>query len=81
MNVPFLDACGSISNLPPEEDLIIVMTGNGSRKIAANYGEVLPPPSESEYKLVIDSTNNSKVEILDAATASYFLLAFLSSSE
>ena len=24
--------------------------------------------SESEYKLVIDSTNNSKVEILDAAT-------------
>ena len=58
----------SISNLPPEEDLIIVMTGNGSRKIAANYGEVLPPPSESEYKLVIDSTNNSKVEILDAAT-------------
>ena len=58
----------SISNLPPEEDLIIVMTGNGSRKVAANYGEVLPPPSESEYKLVIDSTNNSKVEILDAAT-------------
>ena len=58
----------SISNLPPEEDLIIVMTGNGSRKIAANYGQVLPPPSESEYKLVIDSTNNSKVEILDAAT-------------
>ena len=58
----------SISNLPPEEDLIIVMTGNGSRKIAANYGQVLPHPSESEYKLVIDSTNNSKVEILDAAT-------------
>ena len=44
------------------------MTGNGSRKVAANYGEVLPSPSESEYKLVIDSTNNSKVEIFDVAT-------------
>jgi flagellar hook-associated protein 1 FlgK len=44
------------------------MTGNGSRKVAANYGEVLANPIESEYKLVIDSTNNKKVEILDAST-------------
>ena len=58
----------SISNLPPEEDLIILMTGNGSKKIAANYGEVTPTLIESEYKLVIDSTNNKKVEILDAST-------------
>ncbi|MAI60770.1 MAG: flagellar hook-associated protein FlgK [Rickettsiales bacterium] len=58
----------SISNLPPEEDLIILMTGNGSRKVAANYGEILSNPTESEYKLVIDSTNNKKVEILDATT-------------
>ena len=43
----------SISNLPPQEDLIIVMTGNGSRKVAANYGEIFPNPTESEYKLVI----------------------------
>ena len=58
----------SISNLPPEEDLIILMTGNGSRKIAANYGEVSPNTLESEYKLVIDSSNNKRVEILDAST-------------
>ena len=58
----------SISNLPPEEDLIILMTGNGSRKVAASYGEIIPSPSTSEYKLVIDSTNNKKVEILDAET-------------
>ena len=58
----------SISNLPPEEDLIILMTGNGSRKVSASYGEVIPTPSTSEYKLVIDSTNNKKVEILDAET-------------
>ena len=57
----------SISNLPPG-DLIILMTGNGSRKVAASYGEIIPSPSTSEYKLVIDSTNNKKVEILDAET-------------
>ena len=57
----------SISNLPPE-DLIIVMTGNGSKKIASNYGEILPPQETSELKLVIDSDNNKKVEILDADT-------------
>ena len=44
------------------------MTGNGSRKVAASYGEVIPTPSTSEYKLVIDSTNNKKVEIFDAET-------------
>ena len=58
----------SISNLPPEEDLIILLTGNGSRKVAANYGEIITNPTESEFKLVIDSTNNQKVEILDATT-------------
>ena len=54
----------SISNLPPEEDLIILMTGNGSRKVAASYGEIIPSPSTSEYKLVIDSTNNKKLKFL-----------------
>ena len=31
----------SIKNLPPE-DLVIVMTGNGSSKIASNYGDIKP---------------------------------------
>ena len=56
----------SITNLPPE-DLIILMTGNGSKKIAAEYGEISPPVETSELKLVIDSTNNRKVEILDGS--------------
>ena len=58
----------SISNIPPEEDLIILMTGNGSRKLASSYGEILTNPSTTEYKIVVDSTNNKKVEILEAST-------------
>lgn len=58
----------SITNLPPEEDLIILMTGNGARKIGAGFGLVKTEPNETEYKLVIDSSNTSKVEILDADT-------------
>jgi len=57
----------SIKNLPPE-DLIMIMTGNGTRKIGSSYGEVLPPPPPSEYKVVVDSTNNKKIEIFDAST-------------
>ena len=57
----------SLTNLPPE-DLIIVMTGGGAKKIAAEYGETTPPVDSSELKLVIDSTNNKKVEILDVDT-------------
>ena len=57
----------SINNLPPE-DLIILMTGSGARKIAANYGEVTPPIVTDEYKLVIDSSNTSKVQIFDSDT-------------
>ena len=55
----------SITNLPPE-DLIILMTGAGARKIAANYGEITPPVTDDEYKLIIDSSNTSKVEIFDS---------------
>ena len=58
----------SISNLPPEEDLIILMTGSGARKIGASFGEVVPTVNETEYKVVIDSTNTNKLEILDAST-------------
>ena len=54
----------SLTNLPPE-DLIIIMTGGGAKKIAAEYGETTPPIDSSEFKLIINSTNNKKVEILD----------------
>ena len=57
----------SIKNLPPE-DLIIVMTGNGSRKIASNYGDIKPIEDESNLKIVVDDTNSQKVEILDNET-------------
>ena len=57
----------SISNMPPE-DLIILLTGSGARKVAATYGEVSPTIEDTEYKLVIDSGNNKKVEILEAST-------------
>ena len=57
----------SIKNLPPE-DLIIISTGSGSRKIAANYGNVIPSVDASEFRFVVDSTNNSKLEVLDGNT-------------
>ena len=57
----------SISNLPPE-DLVIIMNGGGSRRIASNYGDIVSQPSAAELKLVVDSTNNRKVEIFDATT-------------
>ena len=44
------------------------MTGNGSKKIASNYGDVIPNLTDEEFKISIDSTNNKKVEVLDNNT-------------
>ena len=57
----------SITNLPPE-DLIVIMTGNGARKIASSYGEVNPIIDESDLRVVVDSSNSQKVEVLDNYT-------------
>ena len=57
----------SISNIP-SEDLIILMTGNGSKKIASSFGEIIPNIRDEEFKIQIDSTNNKKLEILDSDT-------------
>ena len=57
----------SITNLPPE-DLVVIMTGNGSKKIASNYGQIIPEVDSSELKLVVDSSNNKKLEVFDAET-------------
>ena len=56
-----------ISQLPPE-DLIILMTGSGARKISANYGEVNPSTSLDEYTLIVDSSNSSKVQVYETGT-------------
>ena len=57
----------SITNLPPE-DLIVIMTGNGARKIASSYGEVNPIVDESDLRVVVDSSNSQKIEVLDNDT-------------
>ena len=57
----------SITNLPPE-DLIVIMTGNGARKIASSYGEVNPIIDESDLRVVVDSSNSQKIEVLDNDT-------------
>ena len=57
----------TLKNLPPE-DLIILMTGGGAKKIAAEYGEITPPVDTSEINLIIDSSNNKKVELFDSDT-------------
>ena len=51
----------SLKNLPPE-DLIILMTGNGSKKVAAEYGEIIPQVDTSELNLIIDSSNKKKLK-------------------
>ena len=38
------------------------------KNLQREYGQTTPPVDTSELKLVIDSTNNKKVEILDADT-------------
>ena len=57
----------SISNVP-SEDLIILMTGNGSKNISSSYGEVIPNTKDEEFKITVDSTNNKKIEVLDSVT-------------
>ncbi len=57
----------SISNLP-SEDLIVLMTGNGSKKIASSYGETSEVLKDEELKILVDSSNDKKVEILDNET-------------
>ena len=57
----------SLTNLPPE-DLVVIITGDGAKKISANYGETSPPINSSEYRFVVDSTNSDKIEILEAGT-------------
>ena len=59
---------GNNVSLNVPEDLIILMTGNGSKKVAAEYGEIIPQVVASELNLIIDSSNNKKVEIFDADT-------------
>ena len=51
----------SISNIP-SEDLIVLMTGNGSKKIASSYWEIITNIRDEEFKVQIDSTNEKKVE-------------------
>ena len=44
------------------------MTGNGSKKIASNYGEVNVSNIDEEFKIQVDSINNKKIEVLDSST-------------
>lgn len=57
----------TINNLPPE-DLIILSTGSGTNKLSASFGEDIPVVDGTEFRFVVDSTNSSKVEILEADT-------------
>ncbi len=57
----------SITNVPME-DLIILMTGNGSKNISSSYGDVIPNTKDEEFKITVDSTNNKKIEVFDSDT-------------
>ncbi len=57
----------AISNIP-SEDLIVIVTGNGSKKIASDYSETIPQLIDEEFTIKIDSTNEKKLEVLDVTT-------------
>ena len=57
----------SVNNVP-NEDLIILVTGSGTRKLASSYGEIISSNISPELKVKVDATNSSKIEILDADT-------------
>ncbi len=59
----------SLTNLPPE-DLITIVMGGGARKISAEYdqfseSEILNNEFDPELTIKIDATNKNKVEIFD----------------
>ncbi|MDB0048671.1 flagellar hook-associated protein FlgK [Alphaproteobacteria bacterium] len=59
----------SITNLPPE-DLITIVMGNGARKISAEYDQFpvndnLKEVMDPELTIKVDATNKNKVEIFD----------------
>ena len=59
----------TITNLPPEE-LIIIVNGGGARKIAANFDSNPPTLEEIIPELTIKVTNDAGnvIDILDKAT-------------
>ena len=57
----------SVNNVP-NEDLVILVTGSGTRKLASSYGEIISSNISPELKVKVDATNSSKIEILDADT-------------
>ncbi len=59
----------SLTNLPPE-DLITIVMGGGARKISAEYdqlteSEILNNEFDPELTIKVDATNKNKVEIFD----------------
>ena len=58
-----------ISNLP-NEDLIVLLTGSGSRKLASNYDIAAPNiiPAEEDFTVKIMDDLSTLVEILDTKT-------------
>lgn len=60
----------SMTNLPPEELIVVLMGGGSARSISANYDEEIIPVDTKGQNLnfVIDDTNNELVLIKDADT-------------
>jgi flagellar hook-associated protein 1 FlgK len=53
----------------PAEELIVIATGNGARKIAAAFGEVLAtPPIPTAYELLVVDGSARRVEVIERAS-------------
>ena len=56
-----------LSNMP-DEDLIVLVTGNGARSIGAAYGEVVDQPEREPITVRVSGENSSQIEIFDTIT-------------
>ena len=56
-----------LSNMP-DEDLIVLVTGNGARSIGASYGEVVDQPEREPITVRVSGENSSQIEIFDTIT-------------
>ena len=48
-----------------QEDLLVLVSGSGARKLGATYDQVIAIDEENEYRVKIENFEGTKLEIFD----------------
>jgi len=51
-----------------QEDLLVLVSGSGARKLGATYDQVIAIDEENEYRVKIENSEGTKLEIFDSDT-------------